>query len=78
MDENAIRELIRAEIRAAFNELSVSADNYPGYDTDTIEDVAANVLSRVARDAEDTLSHEATCQKRAGTDLAWCMRGCTC
>lgn len=59
-----IRAIVREEIREALIIVSKAADNYPGYDTDTIEDVAATVVQRVSEQAAETVSHEAGCPVR--------------
>lgn len=61
-----VRAIVREEIRKAFKVLAEGAGDFPGYETDTIEDTAAYMLQRVSEGVADTLRHLPTCKIRNG------------
>ena len=78
MEETRVREIIREEIRAAFQEMHQAADRQPSYDSDHIEDVAARIIGSVAESTADQLAHTIACEKRTGDDYYVSFRACTC
>ena len=78
MDETRVREIIREEIRAAFQDMHEAAGRQPSYDSDHIEDVAARIVGSVAEDVADQLTHTITCKKRTGDAYYVSFRDCTC
>lgn len=71
MSPDEIRAIVREEIREAFKALAAQADNFPGYETDTIEDTAARMLKQVAENVENALRHSPTCKIRNGDRYYW-------
>lgn len=61
LNADEIRAIVREELREAFRMLATEADRFPRYETDTIEDTAARMLSQVAESTEDKLRHTPTC-----------------
>jgi hypothetical protein len=61
-----VRAIVREEIREAFRVLAAQASDFPGYETDTIEDTAARMLERVSEGVADVLRHASTCKLRNG------------
>jgi hypothetical protein len=64
--DDVVRAIVREEIREAFKVLASKADDFPGYETDTIEDTAARMLSSVAESVEEALQHAPSCKTRTG------------
>lgn len=75
MTEERVREIVREEIRAALKVLEDRADRYPGYETDTLEDAAARVLSSVAESTESLLRHAPECVTRTESSV-WSTCSC--
>lgn len=66
MTPDDVRAIVREEIREAFKVLVSKADAFPDYGTDTIEDTAARMLSKVAENVEEALRHTPKCKVRNG------------
>ncbi|KDQ65662.1 hypothetical protein [Streptomyces sp. NTK 937] len=66
-----VRAIVREEIREAFKVLAAQADDFPGYETDTIEDSAASMLQRVAEGTVEILRHAPSCKLRDGGRWSW-------
>lgn len=51
--------------------LAVQANAFPGYETDTIEDTAAPMVTQVAESTADVLRHTPECKVRKGGRYYW-------
>ncbi|MFE5159091.1 hypothetical protein ACFRNT_11260 [Streptomyces sp. NPDC056697] len=71
MTADEIRAIVREELREALTVLAAQADAFPGYETDTVEDTAAHMLSRVTENAAEALRHASTCKTRTGSRYYW-------
>lgn len=60
-----IRAIVREEISKALNVLARSANRYPDYDTDTIENTAAYMLEEVSERAARMVTHAEGCPTRS-------------
>jgi hypothetical protein len=75
MDEETIRRIVREEIRNAFGLLEGTANEFPSYESDRLDDAAAHVVERIAGDAADKLKHAPTCTYRTER-WGYCNLGC--
>jgi hypothetical protein len=71
MTEQEIRDIVRDELQTALRTLQAEAENYPDYDSDTIEDKAAHMVGRVAERTADVLRHKSECKIRNGGRYYW-------
>lgn len=73
MDEATIRRVVREEIQAAFALVADSADRFPGYETDRMDDAAAYVVKQIVESTTETMAHDPACESRT---QPWGMCSC--